>query len=1015
MSNPPTKRFKSSSTIFPPKMLFCPDCKETNKKKPSTCEMIYTFVCSCCFTTWKVCAICKEKKFTSKTFHKIDDHFFLKHNIRNRSPEITLDISKDEKERANIDNSNFNKPEFSCSIEPSMNSTMCTSSSILQEKPFNVQSIQGGFNSNSLEFFQNEFLNEFNGYRSLVFQAFKKSSNFASSNYSSSKETEYHMKMTHFLNKLPRTMHTDFISILNSSQERNLFESTRNPITLNDVDKIYLSGKNSIYTRLPVPTVSVMDDHAYVSLTTVIDHFLAMGISSYDVVSNDVESDSNKDEEDGLYHSSFAIEMRNRAIAANFHLQNILFLYLSIWSDDFEPTHYRKNKNSTWLKTVSISSTRKLRSQSLSTYILALGRKNLCHDSINEFYNKELSELGKVTFRYCGREKKLIPVVVKLLIISADRPERSALNYMLGHTGLYSKRWKYSALVSSKTLPSCPTCLKNLINNINDVYFHDIHNISCPRCSNWSYDHNNRFNKFEIPKDYPKTALSSSPPPPSLRPVNRTITHLVYMELSYDIMIRACKFSMYNFLYSKNWKKNNVRVYLKTCGISEKYIEENVIKKCLEMKLQEHFSVDDLQEISPKYPPFWELNINLHQCIDTPMHLLFQGITKTLIKSTMEWLKLHGLNAAYFRFLDDPILKMKSLQSSFCRIDAFSYGKEISTGGWIAENYGGVARCFCYVFGYMDLFIKHNESQEHKDQLYFFNFMIQSYQCMVSRLMSPSRSVSFSELDCHIKIFLSSVHWFDKICYPDMDSRNLLWYSNSNFLSLLNLPDQIERFGKIRNYYEGKDEKTIQYVKPLMQQNRSTGTFLQLQLERLYRNNVLQNQLSNSDKLKQGFNSFSKYNSLSEIRSMIKSRKPLSLVLYETESTCARVYCVIQQRVNKKTNKLFLHPVDFLPEENTGRHMCSLWYSKIDIEEKESFIFVSTLKRALLLQGIIALPLLSKDDDEYQAEDSLETNNSPLYTLFNDQWQYRNQYGQFKFSSISMNTSSYVLRRLSTI
>jgi len=97
MSNPPTKRFKSSLTIFPQKILSCLDCKQTNKNKPSTCEMIHTFVCSCCFTTWKVCAICKEMKFTFKTFHKIDEHFLTKHNIIRHSPEIILDMAKIQK------------------------------------------------------------------------------------------------------------------------------------------------------------------------------------------------------------------------------------------------------------------------------------------------------------------------------------------------------------------------------------------------------------------------------------------------------------------------------------------------------------------------------------------------------------------------------------------------------------------------------------------------------------------------------------------------------------------------------------------------------------------------------------------------------------------------------------------------------------------------------------------------------------------------------------------------------
>ena len=66
-----------------------------------------------------------------------------------------------------------------------------------------------------------------------------------------------------------------------------------------------------------------------------------------------------------------------------------------------------------------------------------------------------------------------------------------------------------------------------------------------------------------------------------------------------------------------------------------------------------------------------------------------------------------------------------------------------------------------------------------------------------------------------------------------------MWYSRGNFLSLLNLPDQIKQFGSIRFYWEGTCERYIQYVKPLMTNMRNTPTYLAKQFHTLQQKNMM--------------------------------------------------------------------------------------------------------------------------------------------------------------------------------
>ena len=115
--------------------------------------------------------------------------------------------------------------------------------------------------------------------------------------------------------------------------------------------------------------------------------------------------------------------------------------------------------------------------------------------------------------------------------------------------------------------------------------------------------------------------------------------------------------------------------------------------------------------------------------------------------------------------------------------------------------------------------------------------MIQSLMCMIYRLMSPHQ-VSEDIILNYIKCFLQSVHHFED--YSNTGSNNMSWFARSNFLSLLNLPDQIKQFGSLRWYWEGSRERHIQYVKPLMKNMRNTVSYLKHQFYKMQQSNNLE-------------------------------------------------------------------------------------------------------------------------------------------------------------------------------
>ena len=145
-----------------------------------------------------------------------------------------------------------------------------------------------------------------------------------------------------------------------------------------------------------------------------------------------------------------------------------MILYLLFWSDDFEGSMLRKNKNSVWLKTVTICPPHDQVTSTKFTYVIAIGRKGSDHDEINKLHNEELKQLQKCSHRYYGAShiRRNIPVIVKVMAVLANRPQRCSMNYILQHNGTTTKRWMYAGFIDAQYFPSCAQCFLRRIKNI---------------------------------------------------------------------------------------------------------------------------------------------------------------------------------------------------------------------------------------------------------------------------------------------------------------------------------------------------------------------------------------------------------------------------------------------------------------------------------------------------------------------------------------------------------------------
>ena len=66
-------------------------------------------------------------------------------------------------------------------------------------------------------------------------------------------------------------------------------------------------------------------------------------------------------------------------------------------------------------------------------------------------------------------------------------------------------------------------------------------------------------------------------------------------------------------------------------------------------------------------------------------------------------------------------------------------------------------------------------------------------------------------------------------------------YNRTNFVSHLNIPNQIEQFGDLRFYWEGSNDIFIYFIKPFIKNVRKKSSFLSLQFNTLNSTTMLKN------------------------------------------------------------------------------------------------------------------------------------------------------------------------------
>ena len=195
--------------------------------------------------------------------------------------------------------------------------------------------------------------------------------------------------------------------------------------------------------------------------------------------------------------------------------------------------------------------------------------------------------------------------------------------------------------------------------------------------------------------------------------------------------------------------------------------------------------------------------------------------------------------------------------------------------------------------------------------------------------------VTNDNIDCLIKIFLGTCHKFDST-FGLNDKSNPFWYRKSNFVSLLNLKDQIEHYGPVYLYWEGVRERYIQHIKPILKNKRKTVSYLTTKLTHLLQRHALEKMSSDSQShlniSPTLYNNITIFASLSTLEKAINNHESMIVVLHKKEHHC----CIATTRMD---DMFVCHELKF--NDHCGYHVSNLWFAPVSIGPPISKPFTS--------------------------------------------------------------------------
>ena len=249
------------------------------------------------------------------------------------------------------------------------------------------------------------------------------------------------------------------------------------PTTKEKMRHFYIKGKDSLFNNLPHPNFENISGHACCKPSECLADIMAHGRLDFRCNKKSVQS---------LGESPTAIELQ---IADNeFGCKSV---FLSLWSDDFEPNYSTKSKGSVWMMTMTIQTNKSGNPNYYCVYPIIIGDSSWDHGPAVKYVLDDIKRMKRKRDRsstvrmWNAATGENQTISAHLIAVVQDQPERRKFNGLLtGGSGSHPRwGWRASVLENHEEIVSCPACRWDLVHSCLGGFKHGIER--CDDCLNW--------------------------------------------------------------------------------------------------------------------------------------------------------------------------------------------------------------------------------------------------------------------------------------------------------------------------------------------------------------------------------------------------------------------------------------------------------------------------------------------------------------------------------------------------
>ena len=424
---------------------------------------------------------------------------------------------------------------------------------------------------------------------------------------------------------------------------------------------------------------------------------------------------------------------------------------------------------------------------------------------------------------------------------------------------------------------------------------------------------------------------------------------------------------------------------MRSCSVSSYVIEklwsENKVTtsdETEEIQINDGEVEDGFQVVSrggSGLPVIWTWDVLADVFLDCGMHLVFHGVVANIVEVAHQFMTDHKLGSEFIKIVTPYMSDIMTLRLDWCHMKLFPKKQ------WVAEDELGLARILPFIYGqfFLNLADKMKDSNTTSKTLHALAQVFHSLHVMVCILMTPKDS-SEKLIDAHVKVFLSCCNRFVR-SYQGKE-KVPFWSTKGNYLSLLNLADQVEEFGSLRWYWDGTRERYIQTVKKdLVAMRRSTSYFntkmIQIQkrvvmkwFKRLFH-------IGDKTEKKTYNNNYFRYESLEEIERKVEVGEVISG--FTLESTGDDTWVAFGDN-GKKVNIVRINKLTKMPK----RRECGFMYMRCEIgpQVDNPNMTVDGLEM-IMVRYCLFLPFVYNKEDSFGRE----------FAIIYDDWEVCNDLG----------------------